>query len=171
MFTYRFADYLHFSRRNKLFLLAFLSLSGIVLGAIVSYTAAPLLYSLMRGVLTNPVSIVGLLIVTCLPLLITAIIVLLSKPCLFLLHCFVKNLSYSFIRNLICISFAHAGWLVAAMLLFSDTIVMCALHWFWIRHIHYIRKSARKDLLICLLFSLIACFVDYSWVSVIYKPY
>lgn len=171
MSTYRIVDYLHFSRRSKLFILAFISLSSIALGIMISRTADPYLYSLMRGVLISPVSIVGLLIVNCLPLLITAIIVLLSKPCLFLLHCFVKNFSYSFIRSLICISFAHAGWLAGAILLFSDTIVMCLLHWFWIRHLHFIRKSVKKDLLICLIFSLIACFADYIWVSVIFKPF
>ena len=171
MSTSHIVNYLHFSRRSKLLLLAFFSFSGILLGVITSHNIDPFLFPLMHSVLSDSVSIVDLIVVACFPFLITAIIVLLSNPCLFLLHSFVKSFSYAFVRSFTCISFGDAGWIVGAMMVFSDTLVMCVLHWFWIRHLHFIQKSAKRDLLICFVLSLVACFIDYFWVSGIFKPY
>lgn len=165
MSTDRIANFVSFHRKDKLFLLAFFSFCGTFLGTLTSYHLDSFILALMRRGSLASVSIVGLIVVNFLPFLITSVVILLSKPSLFLPIGFLKNFSFAFFRSLICISYGQAGWLVGTIMLFSDTIVMVLLHWFWIRHIDGIQVSAYRDLSFCFAVSFVACILDYIWVS------
>lgn len=165
MSTYCIADFVSFHRKDKLFFLAFFSFCGTLFGTLTSYHLDSFILALMRRGSFASVSIVGLIVVNFLPFLITSVVILLSKPFLFLPIGFLKNFSFAFIRSLICISYGQAGWLVGTIMLFSDTIVIVLLHWFWIRHIDGIQDYAYRDLSLCFAVSFISCVIDYIWVS------
>ena len=165
MSNYAIADCLRFGRKTIGFVLAFFGLCGIVLGVLTSYSVDPYLFSAMRRSSFRSVSIIGLITAAWLPFLISAIFVSLSKLYLFIPLSFIKSFSYAFVRSFVAISFLQAGWLAASILLFSDTIVICLLYWYWIRQTGNTSKTAVKDLFICLFISLIACIIDYFWVS------
>lgn len=164
MLTCRIEKNCYFSRKMDTLVLAFFSVSGILLGVSISYSSDLILFSMMHRMLTSPVTIVGLVSVNLLPFLITAIAICLSKPYLIFLLAFFKCFLYAFVRCGISIYFFQAGWLIGALLL-SDSIVIALLHWYWIRHLHAFRKNAIKDMAFCLLVALATCLIDNLWVS------
>lgn len=165
MLTCRIADLLHTERKIDLFFLAFFSCSGAVLGVTVAYTSESSFCSLMRTAASSPVSIVGLMLVTLFPFLITAIAFYLSKPYLLLVISFFESFTYALSMCSVYIAFLQAGWLVCMLLLFSDTMVIAVLHWYWIRNIHGFRDSTIRDLVSCIAVTLTVGLIDYIWVS------
>jgi len=165
MSTHYFTDLLHIGRKTELFLLAFFSTFGAALGAIIANSSNAYLFSMMRMAAFRYVSIVDLTLVSLFPFLITAIAFFLSKPFLFFPIAFFKSFLYTLLLCCICIEFLTAGWLVCILLLFTDTFVILALHWYWFRHIHGFLGSAFTDLFFCIAFSLGICLIDYFWVA------
>lgn len=163
--TYHIADYFSFNRKHKIILLAFYAFTGLLFGSLIIRHIDPSFYTLMRSVLSNSVSIVGLIVVNFLPVLITSVIALLSKPYLFFPLSFFKNFSLVVVRCLVFFSFGQAWWLIGNMISLSNVVVMPLLYWFWIRHINGIRNSAHKDIIICFAGSFVACIIEFIWVS------
>lgn len=165
MSTCRVADLLHIDRRVELLLLAFFTCTGAVLGVAVSYSLGPSFFLLMRRIASSHASIVGLMLSSFFPFLITVAALCLSKPCLFLPVSLFKAFSYTLVMCSVRIEFLQAGWLVSALLLFSDTASIVALYWFWTRNIHGFARSAVTDLICCSATIMFAAIIDYIWVS------
>lgn len=152
-------------RRGCRFFLACSWLSGLVCGILVSLSAGSLLVSLMRSTLYVPVSIVGLLCVTILPFLFSALAVFLSRPGLLLPICFAKAFLLAFVSVGILRAFGSAGWLLRWLLLFGDCASVPVLYWFWLRYISGNRPLCGWEAISMLSLGLLIGSVNYSVIS------
>ena len=164
MSTYRVVPSLHIDRKTELFLLAFFSCCGAVLGVAVSYSSEPSISLMMRMAASSHVSILGLMLSAILPFLITVVAYCFSKPYLLFPISFFKSFSYTLAMCCVRVGFLQAGWLVCMLLLFSDTAAIVVLYWYWIRNIHGFRSSALTDMLFCIAVTLTVTVIDYVWV-------
>lgn len=165
MSTWRIADSLLINRKTERFFLALFTCCGAVLGVAVSYASGPSLFLMMRTAASSHVSIVGLILSALFPYLITAVAYCFSKPYLFLPIAFFKTFLYTLVLCSVRTAFLQAGWLVCILLLFSDTVAVAVLYWYWIRNIHGFRKSALSELLYGITVTLVTAVIDYIWVS------
>lgn len=120
-------------RKAFRFYLAFSWLLGLICGSLTSLMAGESILPLMRSVLYAPVSIVGALCVSVLPMLFSAYAVFLSNFGLLLPICFAKAFLFSFVSTGVSRAFASAGWLMGRLLLYSDWTSLPILYWFWLR--------------------------------------
>lgn len=115
--------------------LALFWICGILCGASLFLMAGSSNASLMRGLVSGSVSIVGLLGVTVLPFLISAYAVSISEPKLLFPVCFGKAFCFSYVSAGILWSFGSAGWLIRWLLMFSEFLTLPVLYGYWQRHI------------------------------------
>ena len=106
--------------------------TGLILGAVIAANADTSHHSLMLLACDSPVSIVRLLIVILLPLLFSAIAVLISCPWLLIPIAFMKAFLYSFVCYGVIAAFGASGWLIRLFLIFSDTFMLPVLWQFWL---------------------------------------
>lgn len=121
------------SRRDSAIVLAFTLLSGFILGAYVATLAEPSSFSLMRSAADGCVSIVSLLSALLLPFLFTAFAVYIAKPWLLIPIAFFKAFFFSYLGTEIIFLFGGSGWLLRLLLMFTDSLSMPVLCWFWVR--------------------------------------
>lgn len=133
-----------FLRKDSVAFLAFPWISGLVTGVVTSYFAGNSFFSLMRSVISSPVSIVGLLSAMLLPLLFSAFAVYISSPWLLIPTVFLKGFFYAYLCFGILLCFGDAGWLIRLLLIFSDTLMLPVFWMYWIRGL----RGGRSDLLI-----------------------
>ena len=124
----------NFHLRSKLFLngTVFSWLLGFVFGAILALSLRSHYSLLMCSAVSQPVSIVGLLVCTLFPLVLLALALFYRKHWLLLVVCLYKSLSHYFSAVSIVLHFRSAGWLVYLLFLSMDalvlfTILICAL--------------------------------------------
>lgn len=122
-------------RKGRTVFLALSFLAGLVSGILVFFVAGESILSLMRSALYCPVSIVGLLCVTALPFLFSAIAVFLSEPWLMGPISFGKAFFFSLLSLGTMAGFGSAGWLVRWLLMFSDLMGLPLLYLYWQRHV------------------------------------
>ena len=122
-------------RKKDRLLLAFFWCAGLFCGMSGYLTAGMSFLPWMRGAVLGSVSIVGLLGITILPFLISALAVSFSIPWLQLLVCFCKAFLFSFVSLGVWQAFGSAGWLAWLLLMFSDCMGMPLLYGFWLRHL------------------------------------
>ena len=150
----------HSHRVLKAISFLFLWLLGLGLGMYFAMSKSNLYISLMRSVLSQPVSIVGLLGNIFLPLLLTIFLFASCKPVWFFVICFYKAVSYGFSGMLLTLTFGSAGWLFRMLFLFSDTIGIILLFWFWLRRAFSSNKKFISDAYTCLCAILITAGFD-----------
>ena len=104
---------------------------GLLLGYGLYLHADENVVSLMRGVLTSPVSIAGLVNVTLLPFLFSAFAVYLGYARFLPVLAAGKAFGFGFVLLCAMDQFGSAGWLACPLLLFSDmgTVVVLWLYW------------------------------------------
>ena len=153
------------NRKFAPFLLASFSICGCVLGVAVASSADPYLISMMRQAVCAPVSIVDLLFVILFPFVITAVISYISKPILLLPVCFLKTLGYSFMIYAICKEFSGAGWLVAGLLLHSDTVCMITLYFFCLCYLTGFNQNGKRDIVVATIITSAISLLDVCLVS------
>ena len=140
-------------------------LIGAGAGWLVFRQSEPLFSSLMRGVLLEPVSIVGLLMVSFLPFIITAVAVLYSKPFAIHVLSFSKGL-VSFVCTLSVFGvFNRAGWLGRILFLFSDCFTTVLLFVLWFRIFILDRSKLRKEMLVSMVLCLTIVGLDVLLIS------
>ena len=114
-------------------MLATVWFSGFAVGIFICKRAVPVFLSLMRGMSFGPVSIVGLLLSAGIPILISAIAVIISRPWLLLTVCFFKAMVYLLFSVSVIIHFSEAGWLVQQLLMAYEILSLPILYIFWLR--------------------------------------
>ncbi len=119
----------------------------------------------MRGTLWAPVSIVGLLLVTTLPFLISALAVYLAKPGLLLGICFGKAFLTAFVSVGFFQAFGYAGWLLRWLLAFSSCASAPVLYWFWLRYLPGTRRLCVWEAVSLLSLGVLAASVNFSVIS------
>lgn len=122
-------------RKWRRIVLAFLYCAGLLIGAMLAVQASDCFLTWMRSVEIIRMSIVGLLTVTTLPFLISALAVLISQSWLLFPICFLKALSFGFCSGGVWFVFGSAGWLGCGLLLFTDLCALPVLFCYWLRHI------------------------------------
>ena len=120
------------ARRFPVVILALSWVLGLSAGIYVAFSAGPSFSSLMRPVLSLPVSIVTLLSVHLLPLFFSAF-VMIALP-RWLLHFLAawEAFLFAYVACGIVLSFGSSGWLPAALLLFSNAFGSAVMLLFWI---------------------------------------
>lgn len=127
----RFASY--HKPKFYTFFLAIFWILGFCLGICLSLSASENIFSLMPILLTGNVSIVGMLIVFTFPFIIAVVLTHLSLRNFLYLLGFVKSFCFSFASSCIFLSFRSAGWLMCALIMFSDLILSVLFFWFLLR--------------------------------------
>ncbi len=153
------------SRKIILFVLAFFSILGSVLGVFTAHSTSTYYFYLMRTAVTCHVSIVGLFFVMLLPFVITAFAVWISMPLLLLPVSFFSSFSFSLIVCYVVSAFGSAGWLVCSMFLFTSASTQLCLYWLSIRHLHGSSNLVTVDFLVCIVFLLAISMIDYLFVA------
>jgi hypothetical protein len=144
--------------RYRTVLLAIVFSFGVLLGAFsFCYTGLSFL-PLMRSCQIAAVSIVCSILLDCLPFLLSAFAISVSASVLFPIV-FVRGFIYSFVAAGISTGFGSAGCIIRLFFLFSDTVSMPLLYFFWQRHIRFRDCPVRLWELVIYLFliSLIEC--------------
>ena len=135
-------------------------LAGLYLYSHITYTS-----SLMCMLPTERVSIVGLLTVLFLPLLISSLAALFSIKSIILLVAFFKGLTFCCCSAHIIAAFGDAGWLLRWLLMFSDSLMLIPLVWFWNRNIFGSCKSFWFDITVCSIIGVAVGIVDLVFIS------
>lgn len=121
-------------RRARRFLLASFWLIGLIAGTVFSFLTGELFDSQMLGAVWCAVSIVGLLYVTLLPFLLSALAVFLSQTWALYVLAFGKAFLVGVVG--LCIQSAcSGGWLLRWLLCFGSLAGLPALYWYWLNHI------------------------------------
>ena len=157
---------LRISRNCSRWILAFSWCAGLACGCCLFMKLGLSLDARMRSPALGAVSIVRLVLITFFPFLLSAVAAVFSVPTLFVLICFFKALSFSFASLGVWLLFGSAGWFSRWILLFSDSVGVCILLFFWIRHFPGSRESNVRlwDFLLYFALFFLLCSVDYCMV-------
>ena len=108
-------------------------IAGLLLGAAAAVGTGSFSSLMMRGVEISAVSIPGLLLITSLPFLLTAIAVLFSQPWLLVSVIFLKGALFGYCACGITLIYGSAAWLARLLLMFSDLALLPLLMLLWLR--------------------------------------
>lgn len=152
-------------RRFTISLFCALWISGLLTGSLLFLNSQSLDFTLMRGALLRPVSIVSSMIVTVFPFLISAIAVSFSSPRLLCVFAFFKGLLVSFSALVVSAAFGTAGWLMRCMVMFSDFWSLIWLMAFWLRTVAGQGDTSMRGAARYLLPALAGTFAVVFWLS------
>lgn len=155
----------HFRLHRSSLFLGLLWAFGFAAGVIVHCTVGPLFSLWMPGIFRNPVSIVGLLCVTCFPYLFSAFAVYIGLRWLLYPVCFFKAVMFSVVSAGIWSQFGSAGWLAWLLIMFSDVLSLPFLFGYCFRHISGFRVFSTSEVLFTVSFLVLIGSVDYSCIS------
>ena len=145
-------SFLHCKSKHKFF--AFVWVSGLILGALTSVSADISLASTMRAALCGGMSIFGLLVVVLLTLFLSAYAVYFSQPVLLVSVVFLKAFLFAYTGAGLLTLYPSSGWLIRYLLMFSDTLMMPLLWWFWLcaesgERVALLHRTAFSTLVAC----------------------
>ena len=152
-------------RRHSPRLLAFCWIAGLIAGAAYSCFSADFCTVLIRRSTVQGMSFSGMMTVTTLPFLLSALVISLSEPWLLLVFSTFKAFSFSFCAWGVCLAFGQSSWLVLFLFLFSDFLLLPMLYFYWLRHI---RGQAVTSLWMfsgLLFIALFVGMIDYQFIS------
>lgn len=137
MKRFNFADWLSFWNRIGISCLVFTWCLGLSCGFQLVSFSEPKLSSLMDVLIIRRGSIIGLMMINILPLVISAVIIRFRIPYLLVPIVFFKALLRGFSLSCFLHAYCNSGWLLAFLLMFSQSGSTVFLLWFWVKHIHY----------------------------------
>jgi hypothetical protein len=149
-------------RNNRIFGVALSWVSGYSFGIFLSAYAGELLFSFIRGCISQPVSPIGLLAAVFLPLLFSACSAFCSCFWGVIPIAFLTAFVQGYLGFAIILAFGSAGWLVYLLLVFSSLLSAPALWFFWLRALD---RNFRGGLLVSGLLCFVICFADYLFIS------
>ena len=119
-------------RKGMAHILAISFLLGILCGLAAFAFVDAASVSLMRRVLTAPVSIVGIFCSVLFPFLLSAFMAFLYGPGWVCVVCFCKAFLHTYISTGLLMCFQGCSWLMRCFLLFGDC-ALPVLYWFWMQ--------------------------------------
>ncbi len=140
-------------------------LLGLIAGLLVALRTATTFNSWTLSLQYSDLSVIGFLATLIFPYLLSAILFRVSTWKAVLPLIFLKAFSYSWCAIAIVRVFVYSGWLLRLLLLFSDSLSVVLLLWFWIRNCNSDTAGRHRDLLLCLVLTLIIGCVDCSLIS------
>lgn len=138
---------------------------GLILGFCFGGSAGDSFLLMMRDLDQMIVSIPGLLFVTILPFLLTAVAVFLFQPWLLYLLIFGKSFCFGFCICGMMTVFPSVFWMGQLLLMFTDSCSLPFLMWLWLRHSDFSPKQFAGRYLFCMLASLTLMAMDYCVIS------
>lgn len=121
------------SKRSARFL-AFSFLLGLTCGIVACLQMDVQLFSLMRGIIADSVSIVCLIVSLLIPLLVS-LSAFFVDPVLLFPICFARAFLFAFVHMCLLGCFGAQGWLIRWLLLFSDIISLPVFYFYWHRRL------------------------------------
>ena len=149
----------------SVFVLSFVWLCGLAVGVIVHCIAGSVFASLMRGILSESVSIFGLICVIVLPFLFSAFAVYIGLRWLLYPICFGKTMLVSLIASSVWVQFGSAGWLAWLLTMFSDMISLPLFYRYCLRHVSGFRSFSFSELVVTFSACIFIGSVDYCYIS------
>ena len=136
---------------------------GIFAGFYFNYVCRPFSLSLMRSLIFQPVSIVGVFASVVLPFLFTYFAAITNRFIYVLFVCFLKAFSFAFTGASVSVAYLTADWMIRALLLFSDICTLPLLFYLWISACN--DTLARIKFCLYILFSSVIASIDLCVVS------
>lgn len=162
----KFFDLFFRSNRNLIpYIIGFLWSFGMSVGILMAFGAEPHISSWMCVLSDDNVSILGLLLVTLVPFLVSCIAIRFHLLPILFAVAFVKSFIYSYCRCLILQIFANAGWLFNFLVFFSDTLATFVLLFYWYYGLHNTKSIGWKALLMCVCVVVLFCIIDYCVIA------
>ena len=149
----------------RVLLVSFVWILGFLIGNYFASQTADIHHLLLHNIAFCSVSFLGLYFALFFPFILSAFLIRSPVQSFTLLIVFAKALSIGFCACGIMIAFSSAGWLMRSLLLFSDSLIVILLLWFWIRNYTYEISKLNTDLSICAVLSFIISCIDYFAVS------
>jgi hypothetical protein len=140
-------------------------LAGLISGSYLSLLADPSVFSLMLTAAECRVSIVCILSASLFPVVFTAFAIYTSHIRLLFPIAFTKAFSFSFIGSGLLLTLGDSGWLMRALLMFSDLASLPVLCWMWL---HTFANERTSNLLSTAITVLVVCMIgclDYYYIS------
>lgn len=153
---------LYFKKHYSLIVLLFLWLVGLIAGYCIFFLYRPYLSVQMRSVISQPVSIVGLLCTVFFPFLCTYASISANRPVLIWAVCFFKAVAFSFSFACVSVLFGSAAWIIRFLLMFSDICSLLPLFLIWIRSSG---DAGMYNFGMSAVFALVLAAVDYFFIS------
>ncbi len=120
-------------------LLAVSWIAGLILGSVISQRVISE-YSNSFYIQCFDLSLISLFFVSVIPAFLSVIAIQFHK-CFLILVIFFKAVFYSLSSVFVVSSFEDAGWLARIILLFSDTMLVILLQWFWLQLLNCSQKQ------------------------------
>lgn len=151
--------------RKFVCILAFCWIFSISIGVAVAASFRQIPMSLMRMIIADRVSIVGLVAVLFLPFALSIVAVHGSKQWIIFAISVCKGVCFGFSIYFLLISYFNAAWLIASLAMFSANASQIPLYFFWIRSMNCNNSCWKWNAFVCfLLLILIGC-LDYFVIS------
>ena len=145
--------------------MAWLWCAGLCFGYFVAYGANLTYASWMRPLLSQQVSIVGLLGSAVLPFLVSDLCFAFGGQQLLCAVSFFRAARFAFVSAGVISCCGSAGWLFFLLLLGCDLLELPLLWWFWIRSFYNTDRVRRiRDLLICISSVTVLCLLQRYWI-------
>ena len=154
---------LHFRQRSYLVISLMISWCLGILFGYLFYE--PSFLSMMRYAVMQPVSIVGLFSCLFFPLLFSFLSVIMNKPIIIMIVCFLKAASLGFSITILSELFATSTWLIRFLFLFSDSCFCIVLLALWMRRFHHSKIHTYCDFFVCSMFGIGIAAVDVFVIS------
>ena len=151
------------TRRFPVVILALCWVCGLLSGTYFAFCADSSFFSLMRLTLSEPVSIVNLLVTQLLPVFFSVVAVLIHRRQLFYPIAFAEAFLLSFIGIGVMIGFGRAGWLPTLLLMFSGSLISCVVLWFWISYLEHPVSGVYRRLTLTAASVVLICALNYRF--------
>ena len=138
---------------------------GLLAGAACSLSAGEPLISLMYSAVERRVSFISLLGILILPFLCSAFAVYIHTPGILFLICFLKAFSFGFVFAAVCAAFSNSFWLVRWLLLFSESLLIPVLFWFWLHFLSGQRRRLLFPSVVSAAAILLITAIDHTYIS------
>lgn len=138
---------------------------GFLAGTVVVSLAPDVFVFLVHEAIILPVSFIDLLVHIVVPFSLTALILRTRRVELFLILCFVQAFSFGIVSYSIYLVYGSAQWMIQALLLFTRTITLVLLLWFWCRQFSGRSQAGFQDLFLCFSISVLVSVFDYRLIS------
>ena len=138
---------------------------GLICGVFFALHTSDITVSLMRSVLYDRLSIVGLLVALVFPFVLSAILLRYLSTLAIVPLVFLKAYLFSWCACGVYFAFGDAGWLVRWFLIFSDSLIVVLLLWYWLSHASGRRDAMKSELFLCITTALLVGCFDYCVIS------
>ncbi len=154
-----------FSNRTGIFWILVFWFLGIIVGMCLSSVYAYKANGVVRFMVSESASPICTLLVTVIPVVLIAFSLLYASFVLRIAVIVTEAVCYGFCSMLINLTFVNGAWLIRFLLLFSSICASALAWWLIFRHRSAERRDFIKDVVFCLILSVVVSVVDILFIS------